>query len=152
MHNVLRTIFDIQRTRGKIQEWFDNVDDPAKARAAQTLASVTRKIEFLNVDAEALGPLATEVLPFDRGAVADLSGRLAAVEGMAALWADRERGAVPQGIKRKLRRLFVNSLLLSRARQADRFIEARFQSWQQQRWLEHYRRLRGRIRDIVWPS
>jgi len=152
LHNVLRTIFDIQRTRGKIQEWFDNVDDPAKARAAQTLASVTRKIEFLNVDAEALGPLATEVLPFDRGAVADLSGRLAAVEGMAALWADRERGAVPQGIKRKLRRLFVNSLLLSRARQADRFIEARFQSWQQQRWLEHYRRLRGRIRDIVWPS
>jgi GT2 family glycosyltransferase/glycosyltransferase involved in cell wall biosynthesis len=149
LHNVLRTIFDVQRTRGKITEWFANVDDPSKARAAQTLASVMRKIEFLNVDAEALGPLGSTVLPIDRGAVADLSGRLAAVEGMAALSADRPSGPVPQGIKRRLRRLIVNPFLLSRARQADRFIEARFQSWHQERWLERYRRVRRRLRDMV---
>ena len=34
------------------------VDDPAKVRAAQTLASVIRKIEFLNANAEYLGPCA----------------------------------------------------------------------------------------------
>src|SRR5206468_2534920 len=65
LHNVLRTIFDVRRTRGKIQEWFSMVEDPAKARAAQILACTMRKIEFLNVNAEDLGPLHGALAPVD---------------------------------------------------------------------------------------
>ena len=77
LHNVLRVVFDVQRTRGKLQEWFSMVEDPAKVHAAQTLASVMRKIEFLNANAGNLGSLPHPV-PIDPHAVATLSGRIAA--------------------------------------------------------------------------
>ncbi len=55
LHSLLRVIFDVERTRGKIQEWFSMVDDGASVKAAQTLASVMRKIEFLNLNAGDFG-------------------------------------------------------------------------------------------------
>ena len=30
LHNVLRTIFDVERTRGKVREWYAGVDDPRR--------------------------------------------------------------------------------------------------------------------------
>ena len=147
LHNVLRVIFDVQRTRGKIQEWFSMVANSTHAEAAQTLACVMRKIEFLNIDAEALGPLPAAVMPIDRGAVSHLSERLATMDGMGALIHERSTGPVRR-LRHRLRRLIVNPYVLARARKADRFIEARFQSWRPD-WLENYRRVRRRIRDLV---
>ena len=71
-------------------------------RAAQTLASVLRKIEFLNTNAEALGPVSS-ALPLDAQAVASLSGRIAqiwkAADGQPATERPRRR-PVRQALRR----------------------------------------------------
>ena len=149
LHNVLRVIFDVQRTRGKLQEWFSTVDDPAKVRAAQTLAGVMRKIEFLNLNAEALGPLQSPMVPIDSLTVAGLSGRIAQIEGMPAASARRGRSPLRQRMRHRLRLFLVNPFIFSRAVKADRFIEARLQATTRPTWLTNYRRLRSRIRRIL---
>jgi GT2 family glycosyltransferase/glycosyltransferase involved in cell wall biosynthesis len=148
LHNVLRVVFDVQRTRGKLQEWFSMVDDPAKVRAAQTLVSVIRKIEFLNLNAADVGPLRNR-MPIDSRAVASLSGRIAGIGGMPAHTAARFRSPLQQGMKQGLRRFLVNPFILSRVLKADRFIEARLQSSSRLAWLANYRRVRSRIRSLV---
>ena len=41
LHSILRVVFDVERTRGKLQEWFSIGRRPgARSKAAQTLASV----------------------------------------------------------------------------------------------------------------
>ena len=147
LHNVLRVVFDVERTRGKLQEWFSMVDDPAHVRAAQTLASVLRKIEFLDSHADALGPLQHATSGIDRRSVAELSGRLSGIEGMAM--PPPIRGPVQQRMRQGLRRLFVQPVVFARLLKADRFIEARLQSSRRAVWLTNYRRVRSRIRRLV---
>ena len=43
LHNLFGVLFDVERTRGKIDEWFSMVDDARIAKAAQALACVLRK-------------------------------------------------------------------------------------------------------------
>ena len=149
LHNVLRVVFDVERTRGKLQEWFSMVDDPAKVRAAQTLASVMRKIEFLNLNAEALGPLQSPIVSIDSRTVAGLSGRIAQIEGLPAASARRVGNPLQQRMRHGLRQTLVNPFILSRAIKADRFIEDRLQATTRPTWLTNYRRLRSRIRRIL---
>jgi GT2 family glycosyltransferase/glycosyltransferase involved in cell wall biosynthesis len=149
LHNVLRVIFDVERTRGKLREWFSMVEDPARVHAAQTLASVMRKIEFLNADAEALGPMRNMMAPIDSQAVASLSGRIAEIGGMPAAATAPPSGPVERRMKRGLRRLLVNPFVFSRVVKADRFIEARLQSSSRHTWLANYRRVRRRLRSLA---
>ena len=132
LHNVLRVVFDVQRTRGKLQEWFSTVDDPSKVRAAQILAAVTRKIEFLSIDGEHLGTLQTVVAPF--------GGHAGAGGG---------RPPIVQGTRRRLRRIVTSPSILARLLTVDRFIEARLQSATTADWVTGYRRIRSRIRRLV---
>jgi hypothetical protein len=147
LHNVLRVIFDVERTRGKLREWYSTVEDPARVGAAQTLASVLRKIEFLNANAEALGPVSS-ALPLDRQAVASLSGRIAQIGGLPAASVAQQAGPLRR-VKRGVRRILVTPFIFSRAVKADRFIEARLQSSSQDALLAKYRRLRKRLRSVV---
>ena len=147
LHNVLRVVFDVQRTRGKLQEWYSMVDDPAKVRAAQTLASVIRKIEFLNANAGSLGALPHGV-PIDPRAVATLSGRIAAIDGMPAPAAAPTRSPLTRGWA-GLRRFLATPFIFGRVVKADRFIEAHLQSASRHAWLTNYRRARRRIRSLV---
>jgi GT2 family glycosyltransferase/glycosyltransferase involved in cell wall biosynthesis len=148
LHNILCVIFDVQRTRGKLQEWFSNVDDPAKVRAAQTLASVMRKIEFLNVNAGNLGSLPDQ-LPIDPRAVATLSGRIAAIDGMPAPAAAVNRSPLRRGLRQSVQRFLGAPFIFGRVVRADRFIEARLQSAGRDAWLTNYRRVRHRIRSLM---
>jgi GT2 family glycosyltransferase/glycosyltransferase involved in cell wall biosynthesis len=132
LQNVLRVIFDVERTRGKIQEWFSTVDDPAKRRAAQTLASVRRKVEFLNLNGEHLGAFRDVVEPL--GA--------------------RENGlGVPsplvEGTRKRLFRAAMSPPVLARMIAADRFMEATLQSSAKPVWLARYRQVRKRIRQLM---
>ena len=142
LNNVLRLVFDVERTRGKLQEWFSTVDDPVKVRTAQTLASVIRKIEFLSGD----HPVALQglVAPFDSRAVAGLSGRLAEIPGLSVRMTSHR--SVPARVRRRVRRLISVPAILSRLVAADRFIESRLQSVTRASWLTNYRRVRSRIR------
>ncbi len=134
-------VFDVERTRGKIQEWFSTVDDPAKVSAAQTLASVIRKIEFLSGG----HPVALQslVAPFDSRAVAGLSGRLAEIPGLSVTGGLGR--PVHLRVRQRIRQLISIPPILSRVVAADRFIESRLQS-KRPSLLANYRRVRSRIR------
>jgi len=143
LHNVLRAIFDDERTRGKVQEWFSNVDDPEKTRAAQSLAGVLRKIEFLNLNAESLG-LPNSIGPLDGRFAEHLRERIGDVEGPAPGY--REHGPASGGlVSRALRRAAANPRLFAGLLRADRLIQVRLQASGRQRWSDSYGRIRGRI-------
>ena len=146
LHNVLRVIFDVQRTRGKVQEWFATVDDPAKTRAAQTLASVRRKLEFLNLNAGQSGLLGT-MAPFDAQAVASLGGRIEELE-RARRSGEGERPR-RRAVRQAVRRLVANPRILPRLLMADRFLLARLRASAHHDWLEYYVRVRRRIRHLM---
>jgi glycosyltransferase involved in cell wall biosynthesis len=136
--NVLRVIFDVQRTRGKVREWFSTVDDPAKIRAAETLSSVRRKIELLDRDAHQAGLLA----PLDAQA-SWLRDRIDALDGGAFT---REHARSRRLLSAMLRRFGTNPAVLPRLRAADRFLHERLQDHPGSLGL--YRRARRRLRAL----
>jgi hypothetical protein len=142
LHNVLRVIFDVERTRGKVQEWFSTVDDPAKVRAAQTPGSILRKIKFLNLNAGPLG-LPDTMSAIDSHVVANLREKIAELEGAAS----NPEGLSParRRLRRAVRRLLASQRLLGRLRAADRFVQARLQT----AWLQRYQRVRSRVREVL---
>ena len=85
LHNVLRTIFDVQRTRGKVREWYASVDDPMKVDAAQALGCVLRKIDFFQATSGSLatlpqsaGPAPTAWVPGEQTTASDRCGTFVA--------------------------------------------------------------------------
>jgi len=143
LSRVLRVIFDVERTRGKVREWFSTVDDAAKIRAAQTLATVRRKIEFLSLDAGQIGLLA----PLDVQAAAGLRGRIDGLDGKMPGQAGERSGR--RRVAAALRGVVTAPGLLPRILRADRFIQARLQASGRPHWSDYYRRLRGRIRLLL---
>ena len=93
LHNLFGVLFDVERTRGKIDEWFAMVDDARIAKAAQVLACVLRKIEFLSASADAFGPL-PGAASVDSRMLEGLSRRLAQIEGLPQTAAARLGGSV----------------------------------------------------------
>ncbi len=147
LNNVLRVVFDVERTRGKLSEWYAQVDDPAKVQAAQTLASVMRKIEFLNLGGGQAVALQGTVGSFDSRAVASLSERIAEIPGLPA--AGKSGSQLRQGVKQRLRRMTAIPWMLSLMLDVDRFVEARLQSTARPQWIANYRGLRSRIRRLL---
>jgi GT2 family glycosyltransferase/glycosyltransferase involved in cell wall biosynthesis len=139
LHNVLRTIFDVHRTRGKVQEWYAGVADPASMRAAQALATVRRKVEFFRLASTEGGPLQRTMGSFDDRIVADLASRLLPPAATASTPATLQSRAV-----RSLRRLLIRPAVTMPLLRADRYIQGRLQS--REALLHRYRRLRSRIR------
>jgi GT2 family glycosyltransferase/glycosyltransferase involved in cell wall biosynthesis len=55
LHRVLDTVFDVQRTRGKVEEWYVGVADRQITDAARTVVGVMRKLERLHANGRELG-------------------------------------------------------------------------------------------------
>jgi hypothetical protein len=144
LHNVLKAIFDVQRTRGKVREWFSGVDDHRRIRAAQVLATVLRKIEFLNLTADRSGMLGSA--PINNELLEGLRARVGTLDGMAV-----GAGSPPDRRRtlRAVRRLLAWPGVARRLLQADRFIQSRLLTTTGGPWLERYRRARSHIRRIV---
>jgi GT2 family glycosyltransferase/glycosyltransferase involved in cell wall biosynthesis len=142
LHNVLRVIFDVERTRGKVQEWFSAVDDPATVRAAQSLGSILRKIEFLNVNGGPLG-LPGTMASIDSQVVASLRQRVTELEAAAS----NLEGLSParRRLRRAVRRVLISPSILGRLLATDRYVQARLHT----AWLERYQRVRSRIRNVL---
>jgi GT2 family glycosyltransferase/glycosyltransferase involved in cell wall biosynthesis len=138
LHNVLRVIFDVERTRGKVREWYSDVDDPATVRAAQSLGSILRKIEFLNLNAGPLGVPGT-MASIDSQVVASLRQKIAELEGAVSTSPARRR------LRRAVRRVLISPNILGRLLAADLFVQARLQT----AWLERYQRVRSHIRSVL---
>jgi hypothetical protein len=138
LYAVFAVIFDVQRTRGKLAEWFSMVDDADAVRAAQILGSVSRKIEFLTSGTVPAGPL-----PVDAQVVADMRGQLAQIPGMPPAH------AVPTGVRNGARRLLGSPALVTRLIRADRFLEARVAAAMGTAWADRYRAARRRLRSFL---
>ena len=148
LHNLFGVLFDVERTRGKIDEWFSMVDDVRIAKAAQVLACVLRKIEFLSASTDAFGPL-PGAASVDSRMLTGLSRRLAQIEGLPPTAAARLGRSVRPGVRQRLRRAIMTPAVIARAIEADRFIQARLQASQRTAWLTGYRRVRRRLRNLV---
>jgi GT2 family glycosyltransferase/glycosyltransferase involved in cell wall biosynthesis len=144
LHNVLRVIFDVERTRGKVREWFSGVDDPATVRAAQSLGSILRKIEFLNLNAGPLG-LPGTMSPIDTQIIASLRQKIAELEDAGAASSLEGLSPARRQVRRAVRRIVASPVILGRLLAADRFVQARLQT----AWLERYQRVRSRIRNVL---
>jgi GT2 family glycosyltransferase len=141
LHNVLRVIFDVERTRGKVREWFSGVDAPAHLQAAQALGAVLRKIDFLTQAAAAPGMLQPPLSSLDGRMVVDLKARITGLQPPSPA-----SGSLGTRASRSVRRLVMNRAVLERLLQADRRIQAYLQTPARQVWLERYQRVRTRVR------
>lgn len=144
LHNVLRLIFDVQRTRGKLQAWYDLVDDPARARAAQTLTTVLRKIEFLQWQTGP-GPLNGAVGSLDARTMAALAGGLASMPGGGSIRLSSRR----EGLGRRISRLVATPAVVSRLVWVDRRLLAWLDASAGPAWTTRYRQIRGRLRRVL---
>jgi GT2 family glycosyltransferase/glycosyltransferase involved in cell wall biosynthesis len=146
LHRALRVIFDVQRTRGKVKEWYSTVDDPAKIRAAQSLAGVLRKVEFLNLNADRVGLLGT-MAPLDADVMAGVGRQIEELAGTASSPGRPQPQRRP--VRQAFRRLATSARIFPRLLTADRFLQAHLQGPARQNWLRYYRRLRSRLRSLL---
>jgi len=140
LQGVLRVIFDVERTRGKVREWYATVDDQAAVGAAQSLASVLRKLECFGLQ-DAGSPLHRTIGSLDQSFVAGLSARMLGREAQVPSGATGLRARASRSVGRVLAR----PALVAGLVRADRYIQARLQP--REEWLNRYRRLRARIRQ-----
>jgi len=139
LHRMFGVIFDVQRTRGKVLEWYSNVEDQHVIEAAQVLAAVQRKVEFL--ESSGAGIAEAGLGTADAGLVAGLRARL--TERASRTVVDAGRRFRPADAAR---RLIARPALLESLIRADRFVQARLQRPARSGWLKAYLDLRTRIR------
>jgi GT2 family glycosyltransferase/glycosyltransferase involved in cell wall biosynthesis len=147
LHSVLKVLFDVQRTRGKVQEWYSGVAESEKVRAALTLAAVMRKIDFVSLNVRHLETLA-ESGGLDNRSAAALRRNIS--DNQSASIGQWLRVPRVHAIRRALRRFIAKPSVVSQLITADRFIETRLFS-AGGAGLANYRRLRNRIRRVLSP-
>jgi GT2 family glycosyltransferase/glycosyltransferase involved in cell wall biosynthesis len=141
LHGVLRVIFDVHRTRGKVLEWYSGVEDPRAHQAAQSLAAMQRKLEFLQLVAADRGPL-QQLGGVDSSVVSGISARMLQRDAPAS-----GSGALPMRARaaRSVRRALARPSVVSGLIRADRYIQTRLQT--RAAWLTRYQRVRSRLRQ-----
>jgi GT2 family glycosyltransferase/glycosyltransferase involved in cell wall biosynthesis len=141
LHRVLAVIFDVHRTRGKVQEWYAMVEDRDKVESAKALLGCLRKLEFLGTDATALGRLVPG-LSWGRQEVRNLKAQAAALQS--------ELGTpVPSGARALVRRVLLRGGVFRALRKADRRLQAALHRRQRLGWLAAYHRIRGRLKRLL---
>jgi hypothetical protein len=146
LNNVLRVLFDVQRTRGKLEAWYAGVEDEAQVRAAQSLASVLRKIEFLDLTS---GSLADR----SRASISSLDRHLApARDAIAGRRSTAAPGTGPgarlrSSLRRTVSRTFGSRFVIARLVAADRRLQHGLS--RDLAWLRRYQHLRGRLKRLL---
>jgi hypothetical protein len=143
LHNVFRVVFDVQRTRGKVREWYRSVDDPSRTAAAQAFAAVMRKVEFLGTTSASMASLPHAAVP---GPNDDLAARVLAPSPGSV----RPSGA-DQRLASRVRRFVNRPAIRERLVAADRRIQASLQTASRREWLARYQQLRTRLRRSLLP-
>jgi hypothetical protein len=133
---VLAVVFEVERTRGKVEEWYAGVKNEATVDLAKRLTSCHRKLEFLSATPTELQKLKGTIQWLDGDVTANLRRRVGELEHQLGL---RLSGHSPA---RRLR-----GRLLAVARRADVFVQQRL--GRRNRWLDPYMSVRGKLKRIV---
>jgi GT2 family glycosyltransferase/glycosyltransferase involved in cell wall biosynthesis len=138
LHNVLATIFEVERTRGKIEEWYASVDDPRTVECAKRLLACIRKLEFFAVNPKEVQRLKGTIGWLDQDVIGNLRSRIGSLEQQLAG-------------KRFWSTLRLERRILSLARRADWFLQNQLSQHASDPWLDTYRSVRGRLKRLLVP-
>jgi hypothetical protein len=145
LETLYAAVFDLARTRGKVDEWYAGVESAEKREAAKNLVGCIRKLDFLSRHADGMGTL--DLAPSATGVIDELRGKLEGLEGEAGTsWVRpaTERpargflGIVPRTVRQRV---------AMPLRAADLALQARLHG--RRRWLTAYLQIRNRLRRVV---
>jgi GT2 family glycosyltransferase/glycosyltransferase involved in cell wall biosynthesis len=133
LNDVFAVTFDVERTRGKVDEWYGTVGDPAAHDTAKRLLGCVRKLEFFASNPVeikrlegTLGWLTHDVVGNLRRQIGDLEHRVS-------------------GGRLKLHRI------VRVARKADFLVQKKLNDHAMDRWLNQYLSVRGRLKRLLVP-
>jgi hypothetical protein len=142
---VYAEIFGLARTRGKVEEWFANVESLSKREVAKTLASCIRKLEFLSQHTDRIRTL--DMVAVEPVAIDELRAKLHALEHeMGDPWI-RPSGSRPRGRFLRVVPERVRQRVVMPLRTADLAVQSRLQG--RHPWLGLYLGIRNQIRRVV---
>jgi GT2 family glycosyltransferase/glycosyltransferase involved in cell wall biosynthesis len=144
LDTLYAAIFDVARTRGKVDEWFANVESAEKREAARRLVGCIRKLDFLARQADSMRTVSAVA---KAGQIDELRAGLEALERDAQHpWvrptAVRAAGRFHRIVPRTVRQRLAMPL-----RATDLAVQARLHS--RPRWLRTYLQMRNRLRRVV---
>jgi GT2 family glycosyltransferase/glycosyltransferase involved in cell wall biosynthesis len=148
---LLGVVFDVERTRGKVQEWYSGVEDSHKVETAKALLGWTRKLDFLTSNPAELGRLRGSVAALNSSTVADLRLRVLDLERELGTSALRRPGLGETAggrAKSLLRRIVLRKGIFTRLRTADLYLQQALGRRGGGR-LGRYQRVRARLRRIL---
>src|SRR5207247_10648292 len=135
----------VSRTRGKVDEWYRAVKDPARAEAARVLLASLRKLEFLGGQLPDAGP---HLPPLQDPSVTALREEAA---GLRRQFGNRRVGPEPPppagGVRRLLRHLVFGRGVFTLLRTADLYLQARLGAHEHRGWPARYEQLRSRLKQ-----
>jgi hypothetical protein len=138
-------IFDLARTRGKVHEWFANVENTEKREAAKSLVGCIRKLDFLSQHADRI--TMPDDAPAQTGEIDELRTKLLALEGEAGTPWVRHTGERPAGRFLRIVPRSVRQRVAMPLRTADLAVQTRLHG--RRRWLTAYLHLRNGLRRVV---
>ena len=138
LHGVLGLIFDIARTRGKIEGWYSSVTNPDAVAAAKRLIATMRKLEFFSTHQSEIRRL--------EGTISWLSTDV--VGGLKRRIADLERPLGLRGGRLRLRRLDPAAFRV--AKKVDLLIQQQLSG--RTTLLDQYQAVRGRLKRLLRPA
>jgi GT2 family glycosyltransferase/glycosyltransferase involved in cell wall biosynthesis len=134
---VLGIIFEVERTRGKVEEWYHGVEDREKVAAARRLIACMRKLEFFAAHPAEIKTLQSTIGWLNHDVVGGLRSRVADLERQLGLPSSRGQG---RSLDRAAMRV---------ARRVDLLIQ---QQLGRSTWLGQYQSVRGRLKRILRPA
>lgn len=144
LNGVLAVIFDVHRTRGKVEEWYRGVSNREIVDAAQAMAACVRKLTFFTSSSPDLQALGVPGLSPDL-----MSGFHARVDEL-----DRDLGGELRArVSRPFTGRGAGGALGYRAigwmRAMDVYVQTRLSDLDEGRWLSRYQRLREDLKRLV---
>jgi hypothetical protein len=136
LEGVLAVVFDVQRTRGKVDEWYASVQDRERVDAAKRVIGCVRKLEFFSAQPTELERM--------RGTVAWLSNDV--VWNLRNRVADLERQLGRNG---RLGFLRLDRAAWRAARRADSYIQQQLSG--RGRLFDQYQSMRGGLKRFLRP-
>jgi hypothetical protein len=151
LHRLLALVFDVERTRGKVQEWYATVQDAEKVEAAKALLAVTKKLAFFGASGRELESLG--IPGWDPQLLGTLQARATSVEEELRRHLP-ERPLAGTGaaavVPSLLRRMLLGGRLFRALRSADLYLVGRLQQPDPPRWLACYPRVRHRVKRLLF--